>query len=296
MTHHAPASIPNRTAPVASPASGSSVLATAHTGDATGADSLARAIVSGRVEAWFQPEVDLTTGRTVAYEALARWHHPRRGVLPAGAFIDLAAHEGTVGTVSEIVTADAVRAAVAWAPAGIRTWVNVSPGQLGDDRFVDRLHTRCRAVGLPPHALGIEITERGHLDDLDGTIRRLGALRDLGVGIALDDFGTGHSSLVRLRRLPVDVIKLDRRFVAGVTVDPADRAVVETLIILADRLGLDVVAEGVEDAATAHLLRRLGCRRAQGWLWSPALAPLEARRVAGRRWRTGAEGPLRSEI
>jgi diguanylate cyclase (GGDEF)-like protein len=237
---------------------------------------LGRAIAGGHVVPWYQPEVELATGRMVGAEALARWLHPTRGVLDAGSFVAIAEETGLIFTLDDSVIGQSIagrlelaRAGVA--PADFRVWCNVSARQLTRTRPTQRLANRLKEIGCDPAFIGIEITETAILADMESAAHEIAAARYLGVKVALDDFGTGHSSMTLLRRLPIDKVKIDRSFVQGITRHPRDGAIVRSLVGLAGDLGLEIVAEGVETREQAELLARLGCSHAQGFLWSAAL-------------------------
>jgi diguanylate cyclase (GGDEF)-like protein len=237
-------------------------------------DALAR----GDIVAWFQPEVELRTGRVVGAEALARWMHADRGMLDGSQFVPLAEEAGLVFTLDDRIVAGAVAARAGLALAGVdpgfRIWCNVSSGQLARPHPTERLVTLLANAGCDPSQLGIEITETAILPDVKAAAREIAAARELGIKVALDDFGTGHSSLTLLRSLPIDRVKIDQTFVRELTRDANDTAIVRSVITLANDLGLEVVAEGVETPEQAHVLAELGCQYAQGYLWARAL-PIE---------------------
>jgi diguanylate cyclase (GGDEF)-like protein len=236
---------------------------------------LRAAIANGEICAWFQPEVELATGRVVAAEALARWRHPTRGVLDASAFAPLAEESGLIFALDDHVVADAVTTRVALDAKGVeqhfRIWCNVSAGQLARAEPTRRLADLLAGSGCDPQMIGIEITETAIFTDLDAAARELAAARALGVRIALDDFGTGYSSLTLLRSLPIDKVKIDQTFVHDIAHSETDAAIVASLITVADRLGISVVAEGVETLEQARTLERLGCRYGQGYLYARAI-------------------------
>ncbi len=233
------------------------------------------AITNGAIGAWFQPEVELATGRIVAAEALARWRHATRGVLEASAFAPLAEESGLIFALDDHIVADAVSARVALSTFGVdprfRIWCNVSAGQLTRAEPTQRLADLLRFTACDPRTIGIEITETAILTDLDAAARQLSSARALGVQIALDDFGTGYSSLNLLRSLPIDKVKVDRTFVRDIAHNETDAAIVGSLISVAEKLGIAVVAEGVETIEQVRALRDLGCRYAQGYLFAKAI-------------------------
>jgi diguanylate cyclase (GGDEF)-like protein len=255
---------------------------------------LGAAIDTDALRLVYQPEVDLRTGRLLAVEALLRWEHPTRGRLAADEFIGIAEECNLIVAVGEWVLRESCRQRAAWEslldgrPLVLR--VNLSFAQLADDHLVELVADVLDEAGLAPDQLCLEITERAMPNDPQHVARVLAELRDLGVTMAIDDFGTGHNSLTYLKALPVDVLKIDRSFTAGLGTDGGDTAIVEALVQLADRLGLEVVAEGVETEASAAELIRVGCHRAQGYLFSRALPPdqLAGAVSAGRVERTSS--------
>jgi diguanylate cyclase (GGDEF)-like protein len=235
------------------------------------------AIANGEIVAWYQPEVELRTGRVVGAEALARWQHPE-GIREARTFVPLAEDAGLVFVIDAMVTTNAAAARARLAAIGVasdfRIWCNVSANQLTRAQPTDRLSALLERTGCDPSQIGIEITETAILPDVEAAASEIAAARKLGIKVALDDFGTGHSSLTLLRRLPIDKVKIDQTFVAELTRDPRVVAIVRSVITLATDLGLDVVAEGVESPEQAKLLIELGCNYAQGYLWARAM-PLD---------------------
>jgi diguanylate cyclase (GGDEF)-like protein/PAS domain S-box-containing protein len=225
----------------------------------------------------YQPELELITGSVVAVEALARWQHPTRGLLPPSEFIDIAERSTLIVQLGALVLQQACRDAARWrrelghdAP---QLSVNVSARQLADPGFTDQVGECLAAAGLPADQLRLEITESLLLDTVAPSA--LVRLQDLGVSLAIDDFGTGYSSLSYLDRLPVDVVKIDRGFLQPVVTGNEAAPVVEAILAVASSLGLDAVAEGVETPAHLALLDRLGCYRAQGYYFSRPI-PLDA--------------------
>ncbi|MDQ1499078.1 MAG: hypothetical protein QOI86_2418, partial [Actinomycetota bacterium] len=197
----------------------------------------------------YQPVIDLPAGTVRGFEALVRWRHPRRGLLAPGEFIDLAEQSGLIVPIGAWVLRHACQQAEVWRRTlgrDLTMAVNVSARQLSDPGLVNEIATALRQSGLDPGALVLEITESATVEDTEGIITRLEELKGLGVGLAIDDFGTGYSSLSYLRRFPVDQLKVDRSFVAGVATSSEDRAIVASVIDLAHALEISVVAEGVE--------------------------------------------------
>ena len=220
----------------------------------------------------YQPIVSLTEDRYVSIEALARWTHPVRGVVPPVAFIPIAEETGLIEPLGHLMLEQSIQQLSTWRrTAGtpdLVMSVNLSPRQLTDPAVADRVAEMLERYALPPSALTLEITESALMEDPDLAARTLTQLRDLGVGISVDDFGTGYSSLSYLRRFPVTAVKIDRSFIESITMSRDDEAIVEGIINLAHTLGLTVVAEGVETVEQMQLLRKLGCDLAQGYLFS----------------------------
>ncbi|GIU90168.1 MAG: hypothetical protein KatS3mg010_1267 [Acidimicrobiia bacterium] len=247
-----------------------------------------RALEQGELRVLFQPEIELATGRVVAAEALVRWEHPRRGLLDPDRFVPLAEESSLIVAIDRYVLNEACRWARRWSAARpngqpLVVSVNLSPRFIHQADVVATVMDVLRETGVDPRCIQIEITERTAVTDLDETCARLHRLRALGVRVAVDDFGTGYSSLSYLKRLPIDVLKLDRSFVAGIESHQADVAIVQAVVTMGHALGMKVTAEGVEVAAQAAHLRWLGCDRAMGWYWSRAVPgeDLAARAAVG---------------
>ncbi|MGY1842984.1 putative bifunctional diguanylate cyclase/phosphodiesterase [Modestobacter sp. SYSU DS0875] len=227
------------------------------------------AVAAGELRLHYQPQACLRTGRVIGVEGLLRWEHPRRGLLLPGSFIDLAEHTGLIRELTDAVLVQALADSRSWTDAGrpLRVAVNLSARSLGDLALPGRIAALLRDAGVTPGALELEITETAVMDDPTRALEVLRQLRVLGVGLSVDDFGTGHASLAYLTQLPVQTLKIDRSFVMGMLTDAGSRTIVRALIGLAHDLGLRVVAEGVESAATSRDLRALGCDEIQGfWL------------------------------
>lgn len=232
------------------------------------------ALETGAVTVAYQPIIDLATGAVRAVEALARWHHPRRGAVSPGEFISVAEETGLIGEIDELVLRTAVADVAYWQAAldeDLRVSVNVSAQQLSRPDFLEQTLAIYGASGLRPGTLCLEVTETALLRDTETAAATLQALHDAGVVIALDDFGTGFSSLTHLSALPIDVVKIDMAFVQSLLNKPADAVIVESVLLLAQRLGIGVIAEGVETAAIRDRLHQLRCRFGQGYYWSAGL-------------------------
>ena len=226
---------------------------------------LARAIVRGQLRLEYQPQLDLQPEHVGAIEALLRWHHPDFGPIDPETLIKLAEASGQIATIGEWAMMEACRAAAGWPGSGrpVRVAVNVSASQLRQPDLVTQVARILEDSGLPAGQLELELTESSVLNEVARVQATLEALRRMGVTLALDDFGTGYASLIHLKSFPLDVLKVDRSFVAGLAESP-DAAIVRSLIELGHRLGLRVVAEGVETEGQVAALRGLGCDAVQG--------------------------------
>jgi diguanylate cyclase (GGDEF)-like protein len=235
-------------------------------------EEIASALEAGELVAHFQPIVSLGSGEIVAAEALARWEHPRHGLLGPATFVPAAEATGQVVAIDRVVLERACVAAAAWdgvdgrPPAGAAVHANLSGSGLRSFEIVAEVESVLEASGLAPSRLVLEITESVLIGDVPMAVTTLNALRDLGVRIALDDFGTGHSSLQSLRELPVDIIKVAKPFVDGAARTPHDRALMRMMVDLAALFGIEVVAEGIEREDQLAALKELGCGMGQGYL------------------------------
>jgi EAL domain-containing protein (putative c-di-GMP-specific phosphodiesterase class I) len=241
---------------------------------------LRRALERGEMRVYYQPLVDLGSDRIVGFEALVRWQHPVRGLVPPLAFIPLAEETGLIIPLGRWVLETACRQAVKWRdarPSGPRLFmsVNLSARQFVQPDMVDHVDAILSETGMDPSMLELEITESVVMDQSEVGIRTLSRLRDMGVRLVLDDFGTGYSSLAYLKHLPLDTIKIDRSFVSGLDDDDANLPIVQAVIALAHGLGIDVVAEGIETVAQLDRLRALVCDRGQGYFYARPLPPDE---------------------
>ncbi len=220
----------------------------------------------------YQPVVDLKTGAIVGLEALVRWLHPTQGLLPPSAFIDVAEETGAIIGIGAWVLATATHQVHCWQRRyglpGLWISVNVSVCELDVPGFADVVENGLRATGLDPARLVLEVTESMVVDPNGGAAAALAALRRIGVRVALDDFGTGHSSISYLRQLPVDLVKIDRSFVAGTHAGGPGNDLLEAIVAMAQRLGLDIIPEGIEDLDQLARLRVMGCHIGQGFLLS----------------------------
>ena len=241
----------------------------------------------------YQPKFDLVTGEVRGVEALVRWHHPERGLVPPDSFVPTAERTGLINALTDYVLDVALGKAAHWLEQGfsVPMAVNISARSLLDAGFPDRVLAALSARRIPPASLILEITETTIMEDPAHALAALQRLHDAGVYLSIDDFGTGYSSLAYLKRLPVDEIKIDRSFISSLTVDARDRLIVASTVSLGRALGLDVVAEGVEDEQTAAVLQTLGCDLAQGFHFGRPEPdpPLESR--SGQRLRVFAKAP-----
>ena len=230
---------------------------------------LRHAVERGELELNWQPKVDIESSRIVGAEALLRWRHSQLGSVAPIEFIPIAERSGVIREIGMWVLREAC-AVAASALSGLTISVNVSPTQLQDDEFTACVRDALQASGLEPFRLELEITESVFIDDVEGALQRLHALRALGVRVALDDFGTGYSSLAYLRRFPFDTLKIDRAFVNELMNSLDTRAIVQMISQLAVTLNMRTVAEGVESPSQLAAVSSVGCDEIQGWLVSPA--------------------------
>ena len=235
------------------------------------------AIAGGRFVLHWQPQHRLSDRRLMGFEALLRWHHPERGLVPPDEFIPLAESTGLIIPLGAWVIRTACAEAAGW-PGDITAAVNLSPAQFRHPALVATVAEALAESGLPPYRLELEVTESLLSRDLPSTERLLAELRALGVGIAMDDFGTGWSSLAHLWRLPFTKLKIDRAFLRELPGDRRVQAIIGTVLGLGRTLDMTVIAEGVETEAQATWLRAQGCAQGQGWLFGKP-APAERTRA-----------------
>jgi diguanylate cyclase (GGDEF)-like protein/PAS domain S-box-containing protein len=241
--------------------------------------ALHRALERRELQLLYQPVVALDDGRPVASEVLLRWDHPEHGLMSPDRFISVAEESGLIIPIGAWVLEQACGQLARWQQGqwsgpGAAVEVNLSARQIDHPGIVDSVERALAGSGAAPARLTLEITESALMDDARSALRVLHSLKDLGVALAIDDFGTGYSSLAYLQRFPLDALKIDKRFVAGL-VDPGGPAIVGAVVGLAHALGLVVIAEGVETERQAEELRRLRCDLAQGYLFSRPLRPAD---------------------
>jgi EAL domain-containing protein (putative c-di-GMP-specific phosphodiesterase class I) len=251
---------------------------------------LHRALKREELELAYQPIVSLADGAVLGAEALVRWHHPDRGLLMPGDFIPIAEEVGLIVPIGEWVLRTACRDAAAWGdlrPDGppLFVAVNLSARQVSNPCVVHTVRDALERAGLDAPLLELEITESSIIEEADRPQANVLGLRDLGAKLVLDDFGTGYSSLTYLKRFPLDGLKIDRSFTDGLGIDSDDTAIVSAVAGMARGLGLAVTAEGVEHAAQALELRRLGCRRAQGYHYARPMPLADFRAFVDRSGR-----------
>ncbi|MDQ1055035.1 diguanylate cyclase (GGDEF)-like protein/PAS domain S-box-containing protein [Arthrobacter sp. SORGH_AS 212] len=236
---------------------------------------LRRGIGAGALRVHYQPRIDLRTGRASGVEALVRWQHPTRGLLPPSEFIAMAEESGLVRPLGAWVLDETLKLAESLRRndhgAGLEFAVNLSARQLNDPGLVDMVEGALERRSMDPALLLLEITETALMSDPGAAVESLNALKNLGVGLAVDDFGTGYSSLTYLKKFPVNELKIDRSFIMGLGLDTGDGAIVGSCIDLAHAVGIRAVAEGVETSGQAQALQDMGCDLAQGYLFARPL-------------------------
>jgi diguanylate cyclase (GGDEF)-like protein len=258
---------------------------------------LRAALQQGDVQVHVQPQARLASGEIAGVEALARWRHPTLGDVPPDEFIPVAERSGLIGPLTTRVLDGALAAWAQWRAAGhdLTVAVNLSARSLHDPDLVEEVGRLLRRHGVPASRLTLEVTESAVMADPARAVALLHRLRDLGVRLSVDDFGTGYSSLSYLKRLPVHEVKIDRSFVTSLGDDAEDLPIVRAIVDLGRHMGLEVVAEGVEDAATMELLGSIGCDLAQGWhLGRPMPLDKLVPWLSGRAQPGRGRGPLRA--
>jgi EAL domain-containing protein (putative c-di-GMP-specific phosphodiesterase class I) len=231
---------------------------------------LRSALANGEFELHYQPLHELASDRIAGFEALLRWRHPERGLIPPDVFIPIAEHTGLIVALGEWVLREALAEAATW-PSDMTVAVNVSPAQMADFTLLKQVIAALSASGFDPHRLELEITETMLMQECDDHLQQLERLHALGVRIALDDFGTGYSSLNYLRSFPFDKIKIDRCFISELNAGSESSAIIEAVLDLASKLNMQTIAEGVESEEQLASLRALGCEQVQGYLISKAI-------------------------
>jgi diguanylate cyclase (GGDEF)-like protein/PAS domain S-box-containing protein len=240
---------------------------------------LRAALGGGELLLHYQPKIEIATDRIVGFEALLRWQHADRGMVPPDEFISIAERSGLIGPLGEFVLESACAQAKAWREAGlppVRISVNLSAHQFRTDEIAETVTRLLQNTPLSPRSLDLEITESTMMENKGVAVRVLQQLKGMGITVALDDFGTGYSSLSYLKGFPVDSVKIDISFIRDITRDPDNAAITAAIISMAKTLNVRVVAEGVETQEQLDFLRNHGCDEFQGFLFSPAVPPDEA--------------------
>jgi diguanylate cyclase (GGDEF)-like protein/PAS domain S-box-containing protein len=255
---------------------------------------LRRALKQNELQIYYQPQVEVASGRIVGAEALLRWHHPERGMIPPGVFIPVAEETGLISEIGAWVLRETCLQGQRWITAGLPPLilsVNLSPHQF---RFNDIWSVVSRALadsGFPPERLELELTESALMSREGASAETLNRLRDQGARLAIDDFGTGYSSLAYLKHFSIDVLKIDKRFIDDIPHEEDDKAITAAIVAMAHTLGFEVTAEGVETPEQLAFLRAQGCDRYQGYLVSPAVPANEfAALVTGARQANSRAG------
>lgn len=234
---------------------------------------LHRALEEGQFKLFFQPKVDTHTGKMIGAEALIRWHHPDKGMISPAEFIPVLEESGMIIDVGQWVLEDACRHLQSWESRGLwspdlKLSINISPRQFRRRGFVDDVHRTLKQLPIPENSLEMEITEGIVIQGVEETIATMETLSESGISFSLDDFGTGYSSFSYLKRLPVSVLKIDQSFIRDILVDRNDKVLVETIVTMGRLLGLEIVAEGVEEEAQLNLLQAYDCHYCQGYFFS----------------------------
>jgi diguanylate cyclase (GGDEF)-like protein len=234
-------------------------------------DAFTEALQSGELQVLYQPKVQIADGRAIGVEALLRWLRDGKPVATPDVFIPLAEQAGLIHDTTWYVLSNSLQQAIFW--DGLHVAVNVTPGMLHHNDFVEMIRSAVSIWSPKSGGLTLEITEGALIADFDQAAARLARVRELGVRISIDDFGTGYSSLSYFKKIPADELKIDKSFVMGMLADESNQRLVQTIINLAHQFGLKVVAEGVENQESLDMLARMGCDYAQGYYFAPALTP-----------------------
>lgn len=239
--------------------------------------SLKDALEMNQFTLFYQPLWDIKTGKVISAEALIRWEHPQLGLIPPDEFIPLAEETGFIVPIGEWVLRTAAKEARRWHNYGyfLKISVNISSIQLQRHNCIQVIQKILAETGLPPQFLELEITERFALSNPDEVLQKLNHLRSTGVQLAIDDFGTGYSSLSYLKKYPINTIKVDRSFIQDIAFEPRDKAMLESMLVMAKNLDFDTIAEGVETQEQLEVLENFGCHTAQGYYFSRPLRPVD---------------------
>ena len=260
-------------------------------------DEIRNGVAAGEFVPFYQPQMDLETGKLIGFEVLARWHNKEKGLLEPAEFMNVAEASGLISGLSLSVMKQALKEARDW-PGDVKIAVNISPIQFRDSQLAERILKLLSETGFPPSRLEVEITESSFLEDRETALTIVESLKNMGVTISLDDFGTGYASLSQLQSLPFDRIKIDKSFVSSLLSDSQSDAIVSTILSLGRALKLPITAEGIEDDGTKERLCRLGCSDGQGWLFGKAVSGDTVRATFGiegaRDIRPAPEEPAQS--
>jgi diguanylate cyclase (GGDEF)-like protein len=237
-------------------------------------------ILAGEFVPFFQPLIDLASRDLVGFEALARWRSPKRGLVEAELFIDIAEGNGLIGPLTMTVMEQALKEARSW-PQHLKIAVNISPLQFRDPHLAEQIIKLLTETGFPASRLEIEITEASLLEDRDQVLTIIQSLKNVGVSVSLDDFGTGYASLAQVNSLPVDRIKIDRSFISTIVKSEQTAAIVNTIASLGHQLNVPITAEGVESEQIRGELNKFGMSEAQGWLFGRAVSAESVRSFLG---------------
>lgn len=249
-------------------------------------NNLHRAVDNDELVLYYQPQVNVASGRLVGMEALIRWRHPEKGFVSPNVFIPVAEETGIITRIGSWVVREACQQGVRWMEAGYeleKISVNLSARQLKDESLPRQIASILEETGMPADKLGIELTESAIILDPEVALVRLQKIKEMGVSLSLDDFGTGYSSLSYLKRFPIDTLKIDQAFVRDVKVDREDAALVKAIIAMAHGLGMDVIAEGVEIQEQMEFLGANECDSIQGYLYSRPLPAIEMEQMLTKK-------------
>jgi len=241
---------------------------------------LHEALSENQLVLYYQPQVDIHHN-IIGVEALIRWNHPRKGILPPGLFMPIAEETGQILQMGNWIIEQACYQYAQWKKAGVlpphfrRLAINISPLQFAQESFVEFINDALRQAEISGEHIELEITEGLLLENVESSMEKMAQLKENHIKISIDDFGTGYSSLRYLKHLSVDMLKIDRSFVTQLHLDESDQAIVDTIVMMARRLNLEVIAEGVEDINELNALKDLGCEQFQGYLFDKPLAVAE---------------------
>ena len=252
--------------------------------------SLLEAIKSNRIVPNFQPIIDIATSQVIGFEVLARWNHLAVGDISPEVFVPVAEEQGLLGLMTLSILKQSCEIAKSW-PEHITLAINVSPTDLRSDDLVIKMIEVLKASGIDPQRLEIEITENAFVDDSKNVNRAVSHLKEQGISISIDDFGTGYSSLHQLRSIPFDKIKIDQSFIKDIATNPESQAIVKSVIALGDSLGLATIAEGIELGDNHDMLKQMGCKLGQGYLFSKPMSGEAVKKLLAEQ-----EGPLDASI